>query len=219
MEIATVPDPTTTGIEMTATGVVFDSQLSPNYEQIEQAIGQVGRMTRSAQFCLGDLINFAEHEFGSKYDEWMASTGMSYQTLANIACVARNIPFSERSEKLDFHHHQIVAFKLKTNEDRREWLEQAAARRLSTRELECSIKRGKITTHTDLEREREEQKKRNDEKGLESHAITLAKITRWSQDMEGKHGMVDTWEPGVRAQLRQEFEPLRQFMNRLYGKA
>jgi len=214
-QLATATETIPVGIEMTSTGVIFDSKEAISYEALESAIGQVGRMTRSAQFCLGDLINFAEHEYGSKYDEWCRVTGMTYQTLADMASVARNVPISLRNENLDFTHHRIVAAKIKTNESRREWLEVAAARKLSTRELDISIKRNRVVTRADLQREKELQGQ-NDERVPEPHTITLSKLIRWVEDMESKHGMVDTWDPQVRAQLRQQFQPLHGFIDRLF---
>jgi len=35
--------------------------------------------------------------------------------------------------------------------------------------------------------------------------------------MEAKHGAVDTWEFAIQAQLRQEFQALQQFCERLYA--
>jgi len=46
-----------------------------------------------------------------KYDEWLVITGMSYQTLRDIASVAKNIPLSARGDNLDFTHHRMIAAK------------------------------------------------------------------------------------------------------------
>jgi|AntRauMFilla1563_2_1112583.scaffolds.fasta_scaffold00470_6 hypothetical protein len=217
MELAAIPYEPSTGIEMTPTGVVFSGSGRPSLELVEKAIEHVGRLTRTSQFCLGDLINFAEHEFGSKYDEWMQLTGMTYQTLADISYVARNLPISLRNENLDYTQHRMIVSKVKTNEGRREWIETATALRLSSRELDASLKRGRVVTTIELQKEKENKGNIHDSRGSEPHSITLIKLTRWSEDMEAKHGAVDTWEFAIQAQLRQEFQALQQFCERLYA--
>jgi hypothetical protein len=216
MKLTTIPTQQASGMEFTSTGVIFNHSVRPDYETLKAAIGQFGRMVRGAQFCLGDLINYAEHEHGSKYDEWLELTGMSYQTLRDIASVARNIPLSSRNDNLDFTHHKIIAAKVKTEDNRRKWINIASARGLSSRELKESIKRGKMTTNADLEREKELAAKNHDERGTEPHSVTLLKLTRWTEDAEAKHGTIDAWPAEVREQLRLEFQPIQKFMERLY---
>jgi hypothetical protein len=204
-------------MELTSTGVIFDNSVRPDFEALKAAIGKIGRMARSAQFCLGDLINFAEHEHGSKYNDWIVLTGMSYQSLRDIASVAKNIPLSLRNDDLDFTHHKIIAAKVKTEDDRRDWINTASARGLSSRELEVSIKRGQVTTHADIEREKALIKKNHDERGTEPHSVTLLKLTRWTEDAEDKHGAIDTWPVEVREQMQLDFQQLQKFIDRLFA--
>lgn len=203
---------------MTPTGVVFEQSKDVKFDDLKLAIGQMGRLTRSAQFCLGDLINYAGKKYGSTYDSWIEMTGLSIGTLTNIAQVARNIPMSLRQENLDFSHHMVIAQSVKTEAQRKVWIEEAARQRLSVRELTASIKHGRVMRNEEILKNTTQRSSHKDDRGTEPHSVTLAKLTRWTESAESEHGPVEEWDEMVRIQLQQEFRALHEFVTRLFNE-
>lgn len=204
-------------VEYTEKGAIFSKGQNLSLEEFRKEIGQLARINRISQFCLGDMINAANAQHGKKYDDWIEITGLSYGTLANICSVCNNVEISRRRESLDFSTHAEVA-SIKDETKREKILDLAEKHHLNRKDLRLTIKRGSLYTQRDAQREKELRDKQGDgNQGQEPHSLTLAKLTRWAEDAEQEHGMVDTWDRGVQAQLRQEFGTLYEFMQRLFA--
>ena len=93
------------------------------------------------QFCLGDIVQYAERRWGDTYSQLLDSTGLAYGTLANTTWVARSIDYSCRREDLSFAHHAVVA-PLPPNEQH-EWLQRAAENEMGANELRRQIQASK----------------------------------------------------------------------------
>jgi len=93
------------------------------------------------QFCLGDIVQYAERRWGDTYSQLLDSTGLAYGTLANTAWVARSVDYSCRREDLSFAHHAVIA-PLPPNEQR-EWLQRAAKDEIGANELRRQIQASK----------------------------------------------------------------------------
>lgn len=90
----------------------------------------------------GDWVEYGKHEYGKKYEEALALTGLKYGTLANDVWVAKAVPISLRSEKLTPKHYKKIA-PLKSKSKIRKWIERAIKgdgnRRWSASRLEKEI--------------------------------------------------------------------------------
>jgi site-specific DNA-methyltransferase (adenine-specific) len=66
------------------------------------------RAHKRLEFALADAINFGR-DYGEKYAQWVHESGLSVQTLHDIAWVGRRIEPSRRREDISFAHHREVA--------------------------------------------------------------------------------------------------------------
>jgi len=99
----------------------------------------LSEMTKAIHWWVGDWVNAGEARWGERYAQALGATEFVYGTLANDAWVTRRVPFSLRNENLSWTHHVVVAA-LDTLDERREWLEMAAANDWSTRTLREKIR-------------------------------------------------------------------------------
>lgn len=65
-------------------------------------------MSDHVGFMIGDIINFGEAKWGSKYQQAMEQTGRAYSTVAGYALTARRIPADQRIPALSFSHHREI---------------------------------------------------------------------------------------------------------------
>lgn len=91
------------------------------WESLGTALWQV---IRSAQWYIGEWINYGEREYGEKYSQALDQTRYTYGTLRQYSYVARNVHPSIRIDNLSFAHHQKVAH-LKP-EQQKHWLKLAS---------------------------------------------------------------------------------------------
>src|SRR5215213_6150191 len=81
----------------------------PTYADWETVGRFISQTHNACTLWLGDWINYGERSFGEKYLPALARTGLDYGTLRNAAYTARNINLSDRSDKLSYKHHELVA--------------------------------------------------------------------------------------------------------------
>src|SRR5689334_9567763 len=82
---------------------------TPSFEAWEEVGHFLKKATTDCALWLGDCINYAHARFGEKYLPALARTGLDYGTLRNASYTSRRIHLSDRSDKLSYKHHEIVA--------------------------------------------------------------------------------------------------------------
>jgi hypothetical protein len=95
----------------------------------------------TAPWWVGDWLLFGQGKFHRRYQEGLATTGLSYQTLRNYATVARRFPVSRRRDRLSFQHHAEVC--ALPDEDQEFWLDLAVDHRWSKTELRRRLRAAK----------------------------------------------------------------------------
>lgn len=103
------------------------------------AIGRkLGEMAESTAWAIGDWVFYGQWEYGKRYEEALAVTGLDYQTLRNYASVAGRFDLSRRRDKLSLQHHATVAALPPKEQDR--WLDLAEREKLSLHDLRDRIR-------------------------------------------------------------------------------
>jgi hypothetical protein len=180
---------------ITPTGIEFHQELSfDEWDSLGRKLAPIGK---SIGFILGDWINFGETAYGDKYKEVLATTGIPYQTLANYAYVARKVDFSCRQENLGFEHHAVVA-KLKTDDEKKRWLDMADQHDLSVRRLRKSINFGRLATEEEVQGDPADR-------GYVTYLALLNRLRRWWKRETGK-APVDDWDEERREVLKRDFK-------------
>lgn len=85
---------------------------------------QLKHAGRSMALWRGDWIIYGKHEYGRKYDEALALTGLKEGTLRNDVWVAKTIDLSLRSDKLTRSHYMEIAPQ-RSKSKIRKWIERA----------------------------------------------------------------------------------------------
>ena len=102
------------------------------------AMGQTLQLFRnSLHFIIGDWLNYGEAAYGEMYSQALDQTGWAYQTLNDIAWVARAVPISLRKEELSWNQHKAVAGL--PVEAQQTWLGRAQSEGLSSAALRQGI--------------------------------------------------------------------------------
>lgn len=184
-------------------GLCFDSP--PNYEEWLAIGSQLMQVGRSISFQLGDWLNFGQANYGNKYTEGMARTGIPYKTLANYAYIAAQVSQSLREPSLGHEHHAAVA-KLVPSEQKR-WLEVAVNQDLSVARLRKSIKLGRIATA-------EEAKNNSADRRHVTYLAMIHDLSRWWRK-ENKVLPVARWDMNRRRALKRDFARLKEIFDAL----
>jgi hypothetical protein len=100
-------------------------------------VRKTGRERSGAQWRLGDLLNYGESRYGEAYEREIETTGLSYQTIANIKSIAAKVELSRRRENLSFAHHAEVASLSPADQDN--FLDLAQGRGWSRAELRAEV--------------------------------------------------------------------------------
>lgn len=180
---------------ITPTGIEFHQELSfEEWNTLGQKLAPIGR---SIGFIIGDWINYGDKRYGEKYQEALAKTGLSYQTLMNYAHVARRVEIYLRKENLDWSQHATVA-KLKTDEEKRHWLDMAEKHDLSVRRLRKSINFGRLATEEEVEGDPADR-------GYVTYLALLNRLRRWWK-RETTKAPVDEWDEERREVLKRDFK-------------
>ena len=180
---------------ITPTGIEFKEDLSfEEWEALGQQLAPVGK---SIGFIIGDWINYGEKRWGDKYEEAIKRTGMAYQTLRDVAYVARRVDLSFRNDKLDFVHHRVVA-KIKNPEEQQHWLKMAVKHKLGKRRLQKSINFGRLATEKEVQGDPADR-------GYVTYLALLNRIRRWWA-RETQKAPVEEWDEDRRQGLKKDFK-------------
>ena len=180
---------------ITTTGIEFHQDLDfDEWNDLGQKLAPIGK---SIGFIIGDWINYGDKRYGEKYDEALAKTGLAYQTLINCSHVARKVGIYLRKENLDWSQHATVA-KLKTDEEKRYWLDMAEEHALSVRRLRKSINFGRLATEKEVQGD-------SADRGYVTYLALLNRIRRWWV-RETQKAPVDDWDDDRREALKKDFK-------------
>jgi hypothetical protein len=180
---------------ITPTGIQFSQELNfDEWSSLGQKLSPIGK---SIGFIIGDWINYGQDRYGEKYTEALAKTGLTYQTLQNYAYVARKVETSCRHENLGFEHHYVVA-KLKTDEEKKHWLDMADQHDLSVRRLRKSINFGRVASEEEVQGD-------PTDRGHVTYLALLNRIRRWWKH-ETLKAPVDEWDEERRQGLKKDFK-------------
>ena len=129
-------------------GAVIDNGLflpdSISYEQYENIGALFGALHRANSWLIGDWLLFGEHKFGEKYSQAAERVGLSPQSLANMASVAKRVPPGRRRADVSFSIHAEVASQSPLEQER--WLEIAASEHLTKQEMRDRLRPPKEIT-------------------------------------------------------------------------
>lgn len=151
-KIATVKLPT-------ATNLALDLPDNLTFEDWSQIGQELASRQRVLNWWIGDWWAAGQHRYGERAE--IAAQGIfgkEYQTLRNIASVARSIETSRRRDNLSWSHHVEVAALPPEEADK--MLDKASEKNLSVRELRrdtmlkkvhLGINRPRDTSDPDLE--------------------------------------------------------------------
>ena len=108
------------------TGVGLDPAALAGDKSQWQQLGQLlFRLEHSMQWLIGDWLLQGESNKWGWHEQIAAELGYEVKTLYDYRYVARNVPFSVRTENLSFGHHKLVAHLDET--EQRQWLGLAEA--------------------------------------------------------------------------------------------
>jgi N6-adenosine-specific RNA methylase IME4 len=119
------------------TGLALPPDLS--YEAWEDIGKQLAAAERSVMWWVADWLLYGENTYGRKYEMALATTALSYGTLANYRSVAARVESSRRREHLSFGHHAEVAALDPDEQDR--WLDRAQGEQWTREDLRQAIRR------------------------------------------------------------------------------
>ncbi len=109
------------------------------YDEWERVGSTLQTIQGSINWWVGDWLNEGEKRYGETYAQAVEQTGKSEQFLMDCKWVANKYEISDRSEILDWTHHQIVAsLPRKERQDLLAWAETNSA---SIREIREEKKR------------------------------------------------------------------------------
>lgn len=136
------------------------------WEEIGRSLG---RLTRSSKWLLADWLVQGEALYGEHYAQGMDATGLSYQTLMNLATVGRRVPPEVRRGDLSHAHHAEVT-KFETAAEQAAWLQRAIEHKWTVKELREQI------------RGPEPMAKQSDADRIA--AVVAEQVTAWWSEME-----------------------------------
>ncbi|MEV0388987.1 LmbU family transcriptional regulator [Nonomuraea sp. NPDC050643] len=158
--------------------------------ELWQRIGdQLGVLTNSSAWWLGDWLVYGEKSFPNRYRTAIVETSLSYKTLRNYAWVARKFPMSRRRDTLSLQHHAEVAG-LPVDEQER-WLTRAEVEGWSQKRLRKEIhssshaqdERVTVTITVEVSSEREQRWKA----AAQASSVSLPEWIAYSLDQAVDH--------------------------------
>lgn len=182
---------------ITPNGIEFNEELS--FEEWTSLGQKLGEVHNSMAFAIGDWINYGQNRWGEKYKEAIKLTGLTYQTVAEYAYVARRIQFFARAKKVDYSIHRTVA-KLKDPEEQQYWLGVAKEHDLSVRRLRKSINFGRLATPEEVQGD-------PSDKGVVTHLALINRLIRWWKQTTADDP-VDRWDEEQRENVKKDFAQL-----------
>jgi hypothetical protein len=121
----------TENVSLTLVGLTFIGTITQ--DEWLDLMATLVRTETAFQFSIGDALVYGESHFGEKYSQAMDATGLSYQTLANLTWVAKQVSQSNRVVGVSWTHHRVVASV--DPSDQRGLLEMAKERKMSAVDL------------------------------------------------------------------------------------
>ena len=122
---------------------------------------------------------------------------MAEQPLRYYELVVRGVEIDSRKDNLDWSQHATVA-KLKTEEEKRHWLDMAEKHDLSVRRLRKSINFGRLATEEEVQGDPADR-------GYVTYLALLNRLRRWWKRETGK-APVDEWDEERREVLKKDFK-------------
>jgi hypothetical protein len=103
------------------------------FEQWADMGQRIARVATGSMWSLGDWLIYGESTYGERYRSALDATQFDYQTLRNVAWVARSFEMPRRRDALSFSHHAEVASLSQAEQDL--WLTRAQSGGWSRNEL------------------------------------------------------------------------------------
>jgi DNA-binding transcriptional regulator YdaS (Cro superfamily) len=112
-EVATQNNSVALLAELERAGAVIDNGLflpaDLAYETYESIGAMLGALHQASSFLVGDYLLYGEFTYGEKYTQAALLLGLSPQTLANYASIAKRVPPGRRKIGVSFSIHGEVA--------------------------------------------------------------------------------------------------------------
>lgn len=140
------------GVTLTAMGIRTERQ-DLSTEEFNCLFSASLSISRSANWLLGDTLNLADRQWGnnatgSKYEEAARKTGLSLNSIKQIALTCKAIPLERRHPDLSFTHH-VEARCYSCNPDVQDkLLAQASEQRLNVKTMRKAIYEKAAETRT-----------------------------------------------------------------------
>jgi len=103
------------------------------YDTYESIGAMLGALHQASSFLVGDYLLYGEYTYGEKYTQAALLLGLSEQTLANYASIAKRVPPERRRVGVSFSIHGEVASL--PPELQSHWLDVAANEHLTKQEV------------------------------------------------------------------------------------
>ena len=121
--------------KLTRTALVIPDGVE--FEVVDRMVRGMKIVGDSVRFWLGDLLNYAERNYGEMYAQLVDASDFAYQSLQDMMWVSGRIAPAVRSDALTWSHHREVA---KLDMDRqKQYLAQAEQEGLTVLELRAAI--------------------------------------------------------------------------------
>jgi len=132
-----------------AVGITVTSK--PKYAEWEIALSTACGIAKSCPWWIGDLLNLGEHSYGETYSQALSDTGLDEGYLRNLKWVCSRVELSDRSDKLSFSHHTLVA--PLDQDEQKKWLVLAVNNKWSVAELRAAMREGQEEDEGDVDEE------------------------------------------------------------------
>lgn len=103
------------------------------YDTYESIGAMLGALHQASSFLVGDYLLYGEYTYGEKYTQAALLLGLSPQTLANYASIAKRVPPERRRVGVSFSIHGEVASLPPAEQNK--WLDIAESEHLTKQEV------------------------------------------------------------------------------------
>lgn len=122
--------------QLTAVAWISGSELA--FSGWIQQGQRLGKISRGAQWWLGDWLAYGTNKYGETYVKAARITGYDVQSLMNMTYVASRFEISRRRENVTWSHHATLAALAPADQDA--WLERVVGDRLSVSCLRTELR-------------------------------------------------------------------------------
>lgn len=171
-------------VTMYAVGVKIEGYI-PDADLGNLAL-QADDLGTAARWALADLLAEGERRYGDTYSAIIKRTGKNYYTLANMANIARSVPFEVRRFDVDFWHYAVIA-PLPT-EQQKYFIDNAATKDQNRDDLTADVRTWqvannalpeKVKQHLDRKAKKAEEAKKTG-KGIPPVTSSIVKFRDYS---------------------------------------